>query len=213
MPFCENKIYYSTKNINWCIEFRNNWISIKDEYINYCKNNKLLRLKDMDEYQAPIDIGDKTWHYVLLKVYNSYTNLVSYFPKTVNLIKKIPGCTFAMFSIIEAGKMVPEHYGRYNGVLRYHLCIITDNEHPENCYIVINNIKYYWREGQDVIFDDFIPHCVANHTDSTRVVLFIDINKKFNNIFINFINELFLLACNENIYKENIIKKTNSLIK
>jgi beta-hydroxylase len=212
-PFCENKVYYETKNKKWCIDLRNNWLDIRDEYVEYCKFNKLNRYKDIDSHQKDFDLGDKGWFVVFLKVYGSYTKLTKLFPKTFNLIKKIPGCTLAMFSIVETEKVIPDHYGPYNGVLRYHLCLITDKDNPENCYIVVNNIKYVWREGQDILFDDFMSHCVVNVTNTTRVVLFLDIKKEFNNIFINLINTLFLFVGSENITKETIIKKTNSTLK
>jgi beta-hydroxylase len=212
-PFCENIIYHETKNKEWCIQLRNNWVDIRDEYIEYCKHNKLNRYKNIDANQDYVDIGDKGWFVVFLKVYGSYTKLTSKFPKTYELIKKIPGCTLAMFSIVEAGKVIPVHSGPFNGVLRYHLCLITDKENPDNCYIVVNDIKYAWKEGYDVLFDDFFSHYVVNNTNTTRVVLFLDIKKEFNNIFINLINTLFLYLASENVTKESIIQKTNSTMK
>ena len=41
-----------------------------------------------------------------------------------------------------------------------------------------------WNEGKDVIFDDMYSHYVMNNTKTTRVVLFLDILKDFNNKFI-----------------------------
>lgn len=209
--YCINKVFYST-NEKWCINLKQNWSIIRNEYIEYCKNYKLNRYKDIDQHQADFDIGNNGWYVAFLKVYGTYTKLVSIFPKTYELIKNIQGCTLAMFSIIDSKKAIPDHYGPYNGVLRYHLCLITDKENPENCYIVINNIKYYWKEGYDIIFDDFMSHCVVNRTSSSRVVLFLDIKKEFNNVFINLLNTLFLYLSNENMTKESIIKKTNSTI-
>jgi aspartyl/asparaginyl beta-hydroxylase (cupin superfamily) len=117
-----------------------------------------------------------------------------------------------MFSIIDAGKNISSHTGPYNGVLRYHLCVITNKKNPEKCFLVVNNIKYYWREGYDVLFDDFMPHYINNDTDSTRVVLVLDIKKKFNNKFINYLNSFILLVADNNITKKDIIYKTNSTI-
>ena len=52
--FCENKAYYDTTKVNWCINLRNNWTIIRDEYINYCKNYDLTRFKDIDDNQKNI---------------------------------------------------------------------------------------------------------------------------------------------------------------
>jgi len=210
--YCYNKAYYNTKDIEWCQTLRNNWEIIRDEYINYCKEYELKRFRDIDNNQIQFDIGNKGWYVAFLKVYGSYTKLINVFPTTYNFIKKIPGCTLAMFSTIDAGKVISEHTGPYNGVLRYHLCLITNKKNPEKCYIIVNNIKYHWREGDDVLFDDFMPHCVNNETDSVRVVLFLDIKKDFNKKFINYINSLFMLVACKNITKESIIHKTNSTL-
>ncbi len=117
-----------------------------------------------------------------------------------------------MFSTIDPEKQIPDHIGPYNGVLRYHLCLIADKEKPEDCYIVVNYIKYHWVEGKDVLFDDFMLHCVTNKNKSKRVVLFLDIKKEFNNMFLNFINEMFLIVGSKNITKETIVEKTNDSI-
>ena len=212
--WCENKAFYDTQKIEWCINLRNNWTVIRDEYINYCKQHELTRFKDIDDNQKNFDVGEKGWYVAFLKVYGSYTNLVNIFPKTYNLIKNIPGCTLAMFSTIDPEKVIPDHIGPYNGVLRYHLCLISDEHTPENCYIVVNYIKYHWIEGKDVLFDDFMYHCVTNNNKSKRVVLFLDIKKEFNNMFLNYINNMFLVIGSKNITKESIVGKTNdSLLK
>ncbi len=86
--WCENKAYYDTKNIDWCINLRNNWMVIRDEYINYCKQHELTRFKDIDDNQKNFDIGEKGWYVAFLKVYGSYTKLINVFPQTYELIKK-----------------------------------------------------------------------------------------------------------------------------
>jgi hypothetical protein len=87
--YCENKAYYNTKNIKWCIMLRNNWMYVRDEYINYCKQYKLKRFKDIDENQKKFDIGNEGWYVVFLKVYGSYTKLINLFPLTYMLFNNL----------------------------------------------------------------------------------------------------------------------------
>ena len=203
------EIFHKTDKILWCMELRENWTHIRDEYIDYCKSHALNRFKNIDSSQDLIDIGDKNWFVVFLNLYGTFTKLASHFPKTCALLNKIPGCTLAMFSTIEGGKVIPEHCGPYNGVLRYHLCLLTDKENPEKCYIVVNKVKYFWKEGSDVLFDDFYLHHVVNDTPTTRVVLFLDIRKEFANSFVNQINTLFFYMSDGNITKESMLAKIN----
>jgi beta-hydroxylase len=184
---------------------------IKDEYIKYNDTHQLLELRNIDEYQKNIDISDKKWYVIYLKCYNKYTDKIKYFPNTYELIKDIPGCILAMLSIIEPNKFIPIHTGIYNGILRYHLTIITDADY-NNCFIVINNIKYSWIEGKDILFDDTYEHHVENNTNTTRVVLFLDIEKKFNNLFIKYLNKLVIsLLKNNNKINDILIDKTNNI--
>jgi beta-hydroxylase len=47
---------------------------------------------------------------------------------------------------------------------------------------MINNKKYIWTEGEDILFDDTLLHSVENNTNEPRVILFLDIPRQFNNI-------------------------------
>jgi beta-hydroxylase len=115
-----------------------------------------------------------------------------------------------MFSILEPGKEIPRHKGIYNGVIRYHLGLITDKTDNNKCFIMLNGTKYVWTEGEDVIFDDMYSHYVMNNTKTTRVVLFLDIMKDFNNIFINYVNKILSKYIKYNDTTKKIIKNSNA---
>ncbi len=209
-PYLEDKVFYETKNIKWCKKLRKNYKNIRDEYINYCKNHELVRLDEIIPNLTILDNTKEKWYIIVLKAFSVYTKNINYFPQTYNLISQIPGCTFAMFSILEPGKQIPRHNGVYNGVLRYHLALITDPDNYNKCFIVVDNKKYAWKEGDDVIFDDYYSHYVMNNTKTTRVVLFLDILKEFNNIFIDFMNKSLTKYIKFNDTTQKIIKKSNA---
>ena len=208
-PFIEQSEYISTKNINWCRELRNNYKEIKKEYLDYILENKLKRFSDIDYNQRNVDTGNIPWKVLMLRVYNRDTNKIQYFQKTYDLIKKIPGCSFAMFSILPPNKILSPHYGPCKGVLRYHLALITPKD-TSKCFINVNNIKYNWSEGDDVMFDDTYLHSAENNTNQTRVVLFLDIQRKFNNKFIDFINKQILYYAQYNKTVKTIVENTNN---
>ncbi len=181
-----NKEYYDI-NYSWCEELRMNYNIINDEYLEYIKNHKLASHKDIHESQTNIDISSIPWPIIYLRVYNKNTNNIKYLPKTYDLLNKIPNCISAMISILPPGKKIPIHSGSYKGVLRYHLGLKIPKDR-DNCFIMVNNKKYSWKEGEDVLFDDTLEHYVENNTNETRVILLLDIKRNFNNILLNSIN-------------------------
>ena len=92
-------------------------------------------------------------------------------------MQKIPGLTTVMFSIFEPGKHLPAHRGPYNGVLRLHLGMIVPEAEPDQLAIRVKDQICHWEEGKVLIFDDAYEHEAWNHTDKTRVVLFVDFVK------------------------------------
>jgi beta-hydroxylase len=207
--FINDREFYKT-DYDWCKNLRNNYKKITREYINYIKNHgKLLRFKDIDRVQTDYDISDIPWDVLFLRVYNKDTSKIKYFPETYNLISKIPGCSLAMFSVLHPGKIIPPHTGPFKGVLRYHLALITPKK-SNKCKITVNKIEYHWQTGKDVIFDDTFIHNVENNTDESRVVLFLDIQRDFENIFLNIINNVVLYFSKFNDSVNNIVVNTNN---
>ena len=97
-------------------------------------------------------------------------------PLTWAAVQQIPGLKTAMFSIFEPGKHLPAHRGPYNGVLRLHLGLIVP-EPRDKIAIRIDRQVCHWQEGKVLIFDDAYEHEAWNHSDQTRVVLFVDFVK------------------------------------
>lgn len=116
-------------------------------------------------------------------------------PETAALLKKIPRIKQAFFSILYPGQHIKAHTGYYYGFLRYHLGVmIPDNNRDEKCWLRVNDdieanekrdkstiddcAKYFWKNGEGVIFNDNYLHDAANESDQIRVVLFIDVMRK-----------------------------------
>ncbi len=101
---------------------------------------------------------------------------IAQFPKTWAAVQHIPGLKTAMFSIFEPGKHLPAHRGPYNGILRLHLGLIVP-EQSDRLAIRVDHEVSQWHEGKALVFDDAYEHEAWNHTDKTRVVLFLDFVK------------------------------------
>ena len=112
-------------------------------------------------------------------------------PRTADLLRNIPGVYTAFFSVLEPNQHIKAHWGYWKGFVRYHLgVVIPDNNRDSKCWIRINpdaqsrtgdraaiqqGEKYFWHNGEAVLFDDTFLHEAANETDQVRVVLFLDV--------------------------------------
>jgi len=115
-------------------------------------------------------------------------------PKTAALLEAIPGIYMAFFSVLEPHQHIKAHWGYWKGFVRYHLGVIIPGDNEDNkCWIRINpdaqaaggdksqieqGEKYFWHNGQAVLFDDTFLHEAANESDQVRVVLFLDVARK-----------------------------------
>lgn len=204
-------VEYHPTDAEWCKLLRDNWQVIRDEYINYVNvYGKFKRLKELDINQSELDSTPIPWEVLFLRCYNADTNKMLYFPKTSELLKSVPGCSLVMFSILKPGQYLPRHYGPYKGVLRYQLSLIVPKDY-NNCWLEVNEKKHCWQEGCDVIFDDTLQHSVHNNTDESRVILFLDIKRQFDNIILDTVNTIILFLLKYNYVIDTIVDNTNDL--
>jgi beta-hydroxylase len=47
----------------------------------------------------------------------------------------------------------------------------------EKCYINVDGERYWWKDGEAVLFDETYIHSVENDTDVTRIILLCDIER------------------------------------
>ena len=140
-------------------------------------------------------------------------------PRTAELLKRIPNVYTAFFSVIDPHQHIAPHFGYYKGFIRYHIGVLipNDNENDE-CWIRINadlednakhdyglidrGEKYFWKNGQGVMFDDTFLHEAKNGSDDVRVVLFLDVARKLP-WYLNAFNKLVLWV----VHKEGSVRR------
>ncbi len=98
-------------------------------------------------------------------------------PKTAAILESLPLVRIPehapeiCFSVLTPGTHILPHHGSTNTRLVTHLPLIV----PENCAINVGGELHEWREGHCVTFDDTFEHEAWNRSDSTRVVLILDV--------------------------------------
>ena len=182
-----------------------NYKLIQQEALNIYQEKKyLMNMKDLSESAFDrIDSVKNLWKVYVLKWYNKINdNARITCPNTCNLIEQCEDIHAAMFSIIEPGKYIPPHKGPSTACLRYHLglSIPIDKYH---CYIIVNNEKFYWQEGESLIFDDTYVHSVYNNTTQPRIILFIDILRPTTSVT-TFITKFLLSQNNFNTFVKDV---------
>jgi beta-hydroxylase len=180
---CE-PVYHPTYIFHFLPELQiiqNNWKIIRKEYQQI--KNKLKPIKGEKFFEDDI-IKTEKWERYYIKWYSDISSKTSdELPKTTQLLNKCPNIQLAMFSVMKPGTIVYPHRGPNRGSLRVHLALEAPSI-ENGCYIIIDNIKYGWNEGEMLIFDDTYTHEVQNNSNKERVVLFMDINRP---VYVKFI--------------------------
>lgn len=129
-------------------------------------------------------------------------------PETAKMLKRIPRIKQAFFSILYPDQHIKPHWGYYHGFMRYHLgVIVPENNINNKCWLRVNDDpednakwdkslayrgeKYFWKNGEGMMFNDNYLHEAANESDEIRVVLFVDVVRRFP-IWIDWFNRLIM---------------------
>lgn len=176
------------------LSLEKNWKVIRQELKNVMLTYSTLpEFHEVDKSNAKISFDNRpAWRTIVIKAYDGwFTDNCKMFPQTINLLQDIPSVSTAMFSILEPHVRIPPRTGKFSGILRYHLALSVPAF--ERCYIEVNGEKYYWKEGEGILFNDTYLHSVTNDTDEYRIVLFLDIKKK-TSFIVEILNKFVLYA-------------------
>jgi beta-hydroxylase len=170
-----NKPFLDVRRFPELDRLRENWQAIRDEG---------LALFDEGHIKAAAgynDVGFNSffrtgWKRFYLKWYDTpLPSAQALCPKTVALVQSIPGIHGAMFAVLPPGGTLVRHRDPYAGSLRYHLGLVTPN--ANSCRIFVDGQEYYWKDGEDVMFDETYIHHAENNSDVTRLILFCDVER------------------------------------
>ena len=93
------------------------------------------------------------------------------------------------FASLPTGARLVRHRDPYAGSLRFHLGLLTPNS--DQCYIVVDGQRYFWRDGEAVMFDETYIHYAENTTQMPRVILFCDVERPLKSRAMTAINRWF----------------------
>jgi beta-hydroxylase len=193
-PIRKGDALHIDKQLNFAgaILLENNWAIIYQELKTVLAESKPLpKFHEVDRANHKISFDEgPAWRTLVLKAYDGwFTNNCKMFPQTCKLLNDLSEVSTVMFSIPEPHVKIPPHTGKFSGIWRYHLALLVPA--GEECFIEVNQEKYYWKEGEGILFNDTYLHSVTNNTDGYRIVLFLDITKN-STYFIQKVNKFIL---------------------
>ncbi len=129
-------------------------------------------------------------------------------PATTALLAQIPGLYTAFFSVLEPRQRIAPHWGYWKGFVRYHLGVWIPRDNADRSSwlrvnadprdnaardpaLVERGERYYWHNGEGVLFDDTFLHDAANDSDEVRVVLWLDLRRRMP-LYLEALNAAFL---------------------
>lgn len=154
---------------------RDNWEAIRDEGLRLLDDGYVRAARDYN------DVGFNSffragWKRFYVKWYDvPLSSARDLCPKTVALIAGVPKVNAAMFALLPPGGKLGRHRDPFAGSLRYHLGLSTPNS--EQCFIEVDGKRYYWKDGEDVVFDETFLHSAENKTGQSRLILFCDVER------------------------------------
>jgi ornithine lipid ester-linked acyl 2-hydroxylase len=169
-----NRTFFSPGDYPWIKEIEREWPEMQRELQNLLAHQqaKIPEFKNISEEQAKITDGE--WRTFMFYVYEQQVaKNCAACPETARILKKIPGMTTGLFSVLKPGTRLTPHRGPYKGVLRYHLGLIIPPDRV-SCGIKVGNDTRHWSEGESMVFDDTHEHQAWNDSDQIRAVLFVD---------------------------------------
>ena len=200
-------------------KIESSYADILSEYNNFSSKDKAECIKKSNP-GFTIENGstdENCWRGLFLKKAGKFDeNYYNLFPKTIDCLKD-EQIHNAFFSILDPGVEIPGHTGYYKGYLRYHLGVIIPNNNSIDStnkpYIVCGDEKYYWKNGEGIVFDDMYYHYVKNPSNKTRVVLYLDIKRQTDNKLIETINNIGIWLVENSVFLKFFIKNQHNQIK
>jgi beta-hydroxylase len=172
-------MFYRTDAFDFVGTLQSEWANIREEFLRefderdalpwpqrfvYTKEWKLLPL---------IDRGRMAQHGVA-GIDKELERNQRNFPRTVEVLDRLPGLVTAGFSRLAPGTRIHPHKGIDHTVLRCHLGLLV----PPGCTLHVHGVQREWENRCVWLFDDTYAHEVWSNSDQHRVVLIMDFNKK-----------------------------------
>jgi beta-hydroxylase len=169
IPGVPARTFYDPNEFDWAPALLEAYPIIRDELMQLLARNAAGFKGYMSEGQERL-AGWNTFNFFFYG--KKYEENCALCPRTTAILESLPRFEkdHIMFSALNPHSRIPPHTGPMNGILRAHLGLVV----PKGCFIRVGPDERTWEEGKLLVFDDSFEHEVFNHSDSVRIVLFMN---------------------------------------
>lgn len=168
---------------------RESWEVLRDEALAL---HRAGRIRGRDETFDDAGFNSffrRGWKRFYLKWYGEpHASARELCPRSLAILERTPHVRAAAFVRMGPRNRLPTHRDPFAGSLRYHLGLRTPNS--EACRMIVDGTTYWWRDGEDVLFDETYVHQVFNDTDEDRLILFCDVERPLRSRLLARVNDV-----------------------
>ena len=171
-------------------KLKDNWTTIRDEAVALYTDGKIDYNADQQDltFLSFKKLGWKRFH---MKWYGDFLpSAVQRCPKTVELLRSVPGLNSAAFTLLPPGTKLGRHRDPFASSLRYHLGLMCPQQ--PGCRIWVDGHEYTWKDGEDLVFDETYVHWAANDTTQPRLILFVDFTRPLHTRVLRALNQFLI---------------------
>lgn len=169
----EHPALYNKDELPWIQTLEKNWEVIRDELLGLVEEDP-ERLQPYNINRS-MSFPPQKWKTMGLIFWNMMNHKnCNRCPKTMAVLKQLPGCTSASLSILEPQSNINPHQGDTDAVIRCHMGLKIPAPLPE-CGFEVNGNIIGWQEGVALPFCDAQTHTAWNQTDQRRYVMILDV--------------------------------------
>ena len=164
-------VFYDPAELAGARILEENFATIRDEVMAYYATHGA----EMRANFTPYAYKEKGWKTVnLFSYFFEYRDHCRTFPKTTEIVRRIPNVSMAQVAVIDPHTRVKAHFGDTNVVIRMHLGLSVPGGLPE-LGLRAKRGSITWQEGKVWAFNIAHRHYAWNHTDLPRVALVVDV--------------------------------------
>lgn len=170
-PIDEPSIY-DTSGCPWVPYVESHWMEIREELVRAIERQEetLLPYPDPEKTNRP-----KAWRTAGLMYWTFASDRYArVFPRTWEILSKIPHLTSASLLLLEPNSTIKPHVGDTNAMFRCHLGLIVPAPAPR-CGFRVRDVVLSWEEGKIFMFNDAHEHTAWNNTPEPRYILSFDV--------------------------------------
>ena len=164
-------VFYDPAELPGARILEENFATIRDEVMAYFHAHG----GEMKANFTPYAYRERGWKTVnLFSYFFEYGDNCRKFPKTTEIVRRIPNVSMAQVAVIDPHTRVKAHFGDTNVVIRMHLGLSVPGGLPE-LGLRARRQRVTWQEGKVWAFNIAHRHYAWNATDRPRVALVVDV--------------------------------------